>query len=115
MLTHPLLPKLRELCLGGMVESLEERAALAQSQGLTPVEFLALLLEDEIERRHQRRFLRREREAGFESLRTLADFDFGQSPGAGDGHLSLRAGEGELAAVRPDRSGQEPPGDGGRL
>jgi DNA replication protein DnaC len=80
MLTHPLLPKLRELCLGGMVESLDARAALAQSQGLTPVEFLALLLDDEIERRHQRRFRLREREAGFESLKRLADFDFSALP-----------------------------------
>ncbi len=81
MLSHPLLPKLRELCLGGMLESLEERAALAQEQQLSPVEFLALLLDDEIERRHQRRFLLRQKEAGFESLKTLADFDFAAVPG----------------------------------
>ncbi len=80
MLTHPLLPKLRELCLGGMLESLEERAALAQEQQLSPVEFLALLLDDEIARRHQRRFLLRQKEAGFESLKTLADFDFAAIP-----------------------------------
>jgi len=80
MLTHPLLPKLKELCLGGMLESLEQRAALAQEQQLSPVEFLALLLEDELERRHQRRFLRRQQEAGFESLKTLADFDFAAVP-----------------------------------
>ena len=81
MLTHPLRPKLRELNLGGMVESLEERAALAQEQRLSPVEFLALLLDDEIERRHQRRFLLRQKEAGFESLKLLADFDFSAAPG----------------------------------
>ena len=81
MLTHPLLPKLRELCLGGMLDTLEERAALAQEQQLSPVEFLALLLDDELERRHQRRFLLRQKEAGFESLKTLADFDFAAAPG----------------------------------
>ncbi len=80
MLTHPLLPKLRELRLSGMLYSLEARAALAQEQQLSPVEFLALLIDDEIERRHQRRFLLRQRDAGFESLKTLADFDFAAVP-----------------------------------
>jgi len=81
MLTHPLLPKLRELRLGGMLDTLEARAALAQEQQLTPVEFLALLLDDELDRRHQRRFFLRQKEAGFESLKTLADFDFAALPG----------------------------------
>jgi len=30
MLTHPLLPKLKELRLSGMVDTLDERAQLAQ-------------------------------------------------------------------------------------
>jgi DNA replication protein DnaC len=80
MLTHPLLPKLKELRLSGMLESLEERAAMAQSQQLSPVEFLALMLEDELERRHQRTQARRQKEAGFESLKLLADFDFAAVP-----------------------------------
>jgi DNA replication protein DnaC len=80
MLTHPLLPKLKELRLSGMLGSLEERAALAREQQLTPVEFLALLLEDELDRRHQRTQARRQKEAGFEYLKTLADFDFAAVP-----------------------------------
>jgi DNA replication protein DnaC len=80
MLTHPLLPKLKELRLSGMIHSLEARAALAQEQQLSPVEFLALLLEDELERRHQRTQARRQKEAGFEYLKTLADFDFAAVP-----------------------------------
>jgi DNA replication protein DnaC len=80
MLTHPLLPKLKELYLGGMADSLEGRAALAQEQQLSPVEFLALLIEDELERRHQRTQARRQKEAGFEYLKTLADFDFAAVP-----------------------------------
>ena len=80
MLTHPLLPKLKELRLSGMLASLEERAALAREQQLSPVEFLALLLEDELERRHQRTQARRQKEAGFEYLKTLADFDFAAVP-----------------------------------
>ncbi len=47
MLNHPLLPKLKELRLSGMVDTLEERAELAREQKLSPVEFLALLSDDE--------------------------------------------------------------------
>ncbi len=80
MLTHPLLPKLKELRLSGMLQSLEERSALAQEQQLSPVEFLALLIEDELERRHQRTQARRQKQAGFEYLKTIADFDFAAVP-----------------------------------
>ena len=80
MLTHPLSPKLKELRLSGMLQSLEARAELAREQQLSPVEFLALLLEDELERRHQRTQVRRQKEAGFEYLKTLADFDFAAVP-----------------------------------
>jgi len=50
MMTHPLLPKLRKLRLSGMVNTLDVRASQAIEQGLSPVEFLALLLDDELER-----------------------------------------------------------------
>jgi DNA replication protein DnaC len=80
MLTHPLLPKLRELKLSGMLETLEARTQLAQEKQLCPTEFLALLLDDEIERREQGRLLRQEREAGFESPKRLSQFDFSAAP-----------------------------------
>ena len=80
MLSHPLLPKLRELRLSGMTETLEERSELAREQNLTPVEFLALLIDDEIERRHQKKRKRMERTAGFESLKMLSQFDFAATP-----------------------------------
>lgn len=80
MLTHPLLPKLRQLKLSGMLETLEARTQLAQETGLGPTEFLALLLDDEIERREQGRLLRQEREAGFESPKRLSQFDFSAAP-----------------------------------
>jgi DNA replication protein DnaC len=81
MLTHPLLPKLKELHLSGMVDTLDERAQIAQLQNLTPVDFLALLLDDELDRRQQRKHERLERMAGFYNVRALADFDFGVVPG----------------------------------
>jgi DNA replication protein DnaC len=80
MLSHPLLPKLKELRLGGMAESLEERAALASERQMTGLEFLALLLDDELDRRTRRRQALREREAGFENPKYLSQFDFAAVP-----------------------------------
>ena len=58
MLTHPLLPKLRQLKLSGMLLTLEQRASQATERQLSPTDFLALLLDDELERRSQQRSLR---------------------------------------------------------
>jgi DNA replication protein DnaC len=80
MMVHPLLPKLKELKLGGILETLEHRSEQARREGLSPIEFLALLIDDEIERRRQSSLLRREREAGFEHPKRLAQFDFTAIP-----------------------------------
>jgi DNA replication protein DnaC len=80
MMSHPLLPKLKELRLGGMAESLEERAALAIERKMNALEFLALLLDDELDRRNRRRQALREREAGFENPKCLSQFDFAAAP-----------------------------------
>lgn len=63
-----------------MVDNLEERSELAREQKLSPVEFLALLIDDELERRRQKKQLRLERIAGFESTKLLTQFDFGAIP-----------------------------------
>jgi DNA replication protein DnaC len=81
MLTHPLQPKLRELKLSGILQTLELRAAQAVERQLSPVEFLALLLDDELERRNQERLGRRLAYSGCDSLKTLAKFDFLATPG----------------------------------
>jgi DNA replication protein DnaC len=81
MMTHPLLPKLRQLRLSGMVHSLDLRAAQAIERQLGPTEFLALLLDDELERRSQTRLARRLAQSGCDSHKTLADFDFSAAPG----------------------------------
>jgi DNA replication protein DnaC len=80
MLTHPLLPKLKKLRLSGMADSLKERAELAREEKLSAVEFLALLLDDEIERRDRKRLARMERSAGFENMKLLSGFDFAAAP-----------------------------------
>jgi len=81
MMTHPLLPKLRQLKLGGMALSLEVRAAQAIDGGLSPIEFLALLLDDELERRSQHRLSERLARSGCHPGKTLSLFDFAAAPG----------------------------------
>lgn len=87
MLAHPLFPKLKALRLSGMADSLEERSEFASEQKLTPVEFLALLLDDEIDRRH------------------LTGHWCWRWP------LAASSSE-KLAHLRPDWCRQEPSGDG---
>lgn len=87
MLTHPLLPKLRQLKLGGMVLTLDTRAAQATDRQLSPTEFLALLLDDELERRNQQRLARHLKLSGCDELKTLARFDFTAAPGLNRGFI----------------------------
>ncbi len=77
---HPLLPKLKRLGLSGMLNTLEVRAACAARDSLSPGEFLALLLDDELERRSQSRLRLRLHEAGWEEGKNLARFDFSAVP-----------------------------------
>lgn len=80
MRTHPLLPKLKELKMSGILATLDQRVEYAREQSLAHAEFLALLLDDEIERRESQRLLRRTREAGIDPSKTLARFDFAAAP-----------------------------------
>jgi DNA replication protein DnaC len=80
MMPHPLLPKLRQLKLGGMAQTLDVRAGQALQQQLTPIEFLALLLDDELERRNQQRFVRCLSQSGCDEQKSLARFDFSAAP-----------------------------------
>jgi DNA replication protein DnaC len=76
MLVHPLRPKLKALQLSGMVDTLDHRAQTAQQESMAPLEFLALLLDDELDRREQNRFRRRIKEAKINEAKTLSHFDF---------------------------------------
>jgi DNA replication protein DnaC len=78
---HPLLPKLRALKLSAMVLTLDVRATQAVERHLAPSEFLALLLDDELERRTQQRLARRLAQSGCNPQKTLAHFDFAAAPG----------------------------------
>lgn len=82
MLTsHPLLPKLRQLKLSGMLNTLDLRAEQATQQQLSPLEFMALLLDDELERREQNRMAFRLSTSGCQPAKTLSQFDFSAAPG----------------------------------
>ena len=75
-----LRPPLRQLKLSGLAATLPTRAEEARSRGLDPLEFLALLLDDELARREGEALARRIRAARFEEAADLRDFDFAYNP-----------------------------------
>jgi DNA replication protein DnaC len=88
MSPHPLLPKLRQLSLSGMVHTLDLRAEQARAEGLSPLEFLALLLDDELERRDQNRLAQRLAVSGCNPQKSLTTFDFTAAPGVSRGLIT---------------------------
>lgn len=79
--THPMLPKLKLLKLSGMLNTLELRAEQASQEQLTPLEFFALLLDDELERREQNRLAYHLGTSGCNPSKTLSQFDFSVAVG----------------------------------
>lgn len=67
---------LRRLRLSGLASSLSVRLQEAQGNQLSHMEFLELLLEDEIRIRDERSLTRRLNAAQFREQKTLEDFDF---------------------------------------
>ena len=78
--THQLEATLRSLKLGGMLDTIDARLAQAASGELGHIEFLQVLCEDELIRRDAAGFIRRVREARFESTTTIEEFDFAYNP-----------------------------------
>lgn len=70
-----LTPLLKQLRLSGMTETLATRNREAIEHQLSHPEFLALLVQDEVARREQKKFAMRVRRAGFRSNKTLESFD----------------------------------------
>ena len=62
---------LRQLRLGGMADTLSVRAQQARADNLGPLDFLSLLIHDELERRRDRLVARRIKNAAFRDIRTL--------------------------------------------
>ena len=79
-LMHQLTPQLKRLRLSGVLDTLELRNQQAIQQKLSYVEFLALLIQDEVERRAQKQLQLRLRRASFRSDKTLEGFDFSFNP-----------------------------------
>ena len=76
-----LAPLLKQLRLSGMLDSLEQRNRQALEQKLAYTEFLAVLIQDEVARREQKKLQLRLRRASFRSPKTLEQFDFDFNPG----------------------------------
>jgi DNA replication protein DnaC len=79
-LMHQLAPHLRQLRLSGILETLEARNRQAIDDQWSYVDFLARLLEDEVERRAQRQLALRLRRAAVNTTKTLEGFDFNFNP-----------------------------------
>lgn len=77
---NQLTPQLKNLKLSGILDTLEIRNKEALERKITYIEFLTLLMQDEIERRSQARFIRRLRKANFNSNKTLESFNFEFNP-----------------------------------
>lgn len=86
--THPLLPKLKQLKLSGMLNTLDLRAEQASQEQLSPLEFFALLLNDELERREQNRMAYRLSTSGCNPSKTLSHFDFSAAPGVNRSYIT---------------------------
>jgi DNA replication protein DnaC len=75
-----LQPRLRQLKLSGMREAIAARVEEARTRRLDPLEFLALLLDDEVARREADGVARRIRQARFDEVCDLRDFDWSYNP-----------------------------------
>ncbi|MHC4516417.1 MAG: IS21-like element helper ATPase IstB [Planctomycetota bacterium] len=80
-MTHQLIPFLKRLRLSGILQTLEVRNQQAIDGRWTYVEFLARLVEDEVERRAQKQLALRIRRAAVDTTKTLEGFDFNFNPG----------------------------------
>lgn len=79
-MTAQLTTRLRTLRLSGMIDALPARVAQAEAAPLAPLDFLELLVEDELTRRADRLIARRLQQAGIATVKTLADFDWRFNP-----------------------------------
>ncbi|UWZ79762.1 ATP-binding protein [Geoalkalibacter halelectricus] len=75
-----LTSQLKTLKLGRMLDTLDVRLLQARQDQLGYLEFLQLLLQDEIERRKTQSLRLRLQRASFEEPKTLEEFDFAGSP-----------------------------------
>lgn len=75
-LKHQLVSPLKQLRLSGVLETLDVRNQQAIEGKWSYIEFLSRLLEDEVQRRHQKQLALRLRRATLNTTKTLESFDF---------------------------------------
>jgi DNA replication protein DnaC len=75
-ITQSLKTVLKRLRLSGLLLTLPDRIAYAKKTKLSELDFLELLLQDEIDRRDQKNLTQRLGRAGFEEEQTLEAFDW---------------------------------------
>jgi DNA replication protein DnaC len=68
--------KMKQIRLSGMVQSLPARLAQAQGGHLSHLEFMELLIADELAVRADRLFLRRLKQAGITEIKEFSDFNW---------------------------------------
>lgn len=78
--THHLEAKLKSLKLSGMLDTLDLRINQAQRESLGFIQFLEFLLEDEVQRRVNKKLESRVKKAHFEEQKTLEEFNFSFNP-----------------------------------
>ena len=76
MVNVPLSDSLKKLRLSGLAQSLDVRLQEATANRLDHLEFLELILQDELAVRQQRLVARRTKAASFRDQKTLEDFDW---------------------------------------
>ncbi len=74
---------LKRLRLSGLLDTLEVRLQEAQGNGLSHMEFLELIIGDEIALREDRAIGRRVKAARFREMKTIEDFEFDFNPSIG--------------------------------
>lgn len=72
--------QLRHLRLSGIAQALPVRLEQAKSADLDPLEFLELLVQDELARRADRLFARRLKQTGIVQVKEFSDFDWSFNP-----------------------------------
>jgi DNA replication protein DnaC len=75
-----LIPMLKDLRLSGVLDSLEVRNRQAIEEKLAHTEFLAMILQDELARRAQKKLALSLRRACFRNHKTIEEFDFSFNP-----------------------------------
>jgi DNA replication protein DnaC len=103
---------LRSLRLSGMAQTLDARVLAAQSEKMTPVDFLSMLLNDELICRQDRSLLRRIKSAAFRDQdKSLDNFDFSFNQKM-DRHLVYELATGRFIDKHEDVVLLGPPGAG---